>query len=139
MKQATIAFSNLERLSVRSARISPQSANYTCRKHENQKAWCGILQEGNAALAPTDCLPLLHQSVQASDALLYSFRFRLDVKVPRFRKINLEKVRSSLDKTCRKCGFTITPDLVKLVDSDQIECPKCGEKFAPASGRHLAN
>jgi hypothetical protein len=30
-----------------------------------------------------------------------------------------------------KCGFTITPDLVKRVDFERIECPKCGEKFSP--------
>jgi hypothetical protein len=38
-----------------------------------------------------------------------------------------------------KCGFKITPDLVKRVGFERIECPKCGEKFAPASGRHIAN
>ena len=48
----------------------------------------------------------------------------------RSRKLNLEKVRASLDNTCPKCGFTITPDLVKRVDSDTLECPKCGERFA---------
>jgi ribosomal protein S27AE len=51
--------------------------------------------------------------------------------MPRSRKINREKVLASLDKTCPKCGFTITPDLVKRVDFEQIECPKCGEKFQP--------
>jgi ribosomal protein S27AE len=38
-------------------------------------------------------------------------------------------VLASLDKTCPKCGFTITPDLVKRVDFERIECPECGEKF----------
>jgi len=51
--------------------------------------------------------------------------------MPRSRKINLENVKASLDKTCPKCGFTITPDLVKRVDFERIECPKCGEKFQP--------
>jgi predicted RNA-binding Zn-ribbon protein involved in translation (DUF1610 family) len=41
------------------------------------------------------------------------------------------KVQASLNKTCPKCGFMITPDQVKRVDSEQIECPKCGEKFRP--------
>jgi ribosomal protein S27AE len=53
-------------------------------------------------------------------------------RMPRSRKINLEKVRASLDKTCPNCGFTITPDLVKRVDFERVECPKCGEKFQPA-------
>jgi predicted RNA-binding Zn-ribbon protein involved in translation (DUF1610 family) len=51
--------------------------------------------------------------------------------MPRSRKINLEKVRASLDKTCPKCGFTITPDLVKRVDSERMECLECGERFKP--------
>ena len=40
---------------------------------------------------------------------------------------------ASLDKICPKCGFTITPDLVRRVDFDLIECPECGEKFQPGS------
>jgi ribosomal protein S27AE len=52
--------------------------------------------------------------------------------MPRSRKINLEKVRASLDTKCPKCGFTITPDLVKRVDFERLECPKCGERFRPA-------
>jgi ribosomal protein S27AE len=50
-------------------------------------------------------------------------------EMPRSRKINREKMLASLNKTCPKCGFTITPDLVKRVDFERIECPKCGEKF----------
>jgi ribosomal protein S27AE len=51
--------------------------------------------------------------------------------MPQSRKINLEKVLASLDTKCPKCGFTITPDLVKRVDFERIECPKCGAKFQP--------
>jgi ribosomal protein S27AE len=51
----------------------------------------------------------------------------------RSRKINREKVLASLDKTCPKCGFTITPDLVKRVDFERIECPECGRSFASAN------
>jgi ribosomal protein S27AE len=53
--------------------------------------------------------------------------------VPRSRKINLEKALASLNTTCPKCGFTITPDKVKRVDFERIECPKCGERFAAKS------
>jgi ribosomal protein S27AE len=49
--------------------------------------------------------------------------------MPRSRKIDLEKVQASLDKTCPKCGFTITPDQVKRVDFERMEYPKCGERF----------
>jgi hypothetical protein len=41
--------------------------------------------------------------------------------MPRSRKIDLEKVQASLDKKCPKCGFTITPDLVKRVDFERME------------------
>jgi len=51
----------------------------------------------------------------------------------RSRKIDLEKVRASLNKTCPNCGFTITPDLVKRVDFERVECPKCDEKFRPSA------
>jgi ribosomal protein S27AE len=53
--------------------------------------------------------------------------------MPRSRKIDLEKVQASLDKTCPKCGFTITPDQVKRVDFERMECPKCGGKFRTCS------
>jgi ribosomal protein S27AE len=59
--------------------------------------------------------------------------------MPRSRKINLDKVLASLDKTCPKCGFTITPDLVKRVDFERIECPKCGERFRSDAGKALAS
>jgi len=41
-------------------------------------------------------------------------------------------VLASLDKTCPRCGFTITPDLVKRVDFERIEGPECGETVQPA-------
>jgi predicted RNA-binding Zn-ribbon protein involved in translation (DUF1610 family) len=49
----------------------------------------------------------------------------------RSREIDLAKIQASLDKTCRKCGATITPDLVRRVDFERMECPKCGERFKP--------
>ena len=32
---------------------------------------------------------------------------------------------------CPKCGATITPDQVKRLDFDLMECPQCGERFPP--------
>ena len=46
---------------------------------------------------------------------------------------------ASLDKTCPKCGFTITPDLVKRVDFERIECPECGETFQPRNKEASGN
>jgi ribosomal protein L37AE/L43A len=51
--------------------------------------------------------------------------------MPRARKINLEKVRASLDAVCPKCGKLIAPANVRRIDFERIECPVCGEKFAP--------
>jgi ribosomal protein S27AE len=51
--------------------------------------------------------------------------------MPRARKINLEKVRASLDTVCPKCGSLILPAEVRRVDFERIECPICGERFVP--------
>jgi len=78
-----------------------------------------------------------HASESRANTLpkVYSLCLRLDVRlifpVPRSRKINLEWVLASLNTTCLKCGFTITPDLVKRLDFEWMECPKCGERFQP--------
>ena len=53
--------------------------------------------------------------------------------MPRSRKINLAKVQASLDTICPKCGKTISPAEVRRVDFTRMECPACGERFAPPS------
>jgi ribosomal protein S27AE len=55
--------------------------------------------------------------------------------MPRSRKINLEKVRVSLDKVCPKCGKSIPPAEVRRVDFERIECPVCGEQFVASPVR----
>jgi len=45
--------------------------------------------------------------------------------------LNLEKVQASLDAVCPKCGKVITPAEVQRIDFERIECPACGEWFAP--------
>ena len=47
------------------------------------------------------------------------------------RKVNLEKVQASLDAACPKCGKAISPAEVRRIDFERIECPACGERFAP--------
>jgi hypothetical protein len=54
--------------------------------------------------------------------------------MPSSRKINLEKVRASLDVVCPKCGRAIPPAEVRRVDFERIECPACGKKFVPCHG-----
>jgi hypothetical protein len=47
------------------------------------------------------------------------------------RKVNLAKVQASLDVVCPKCAGLITPAQIRRIDFDRIECPVCGERFAP--------
>jgi predicted RNA-binding Zn-ribbon protein involved in translation (DUF1610 family) len=51
--------------------------------------------------------------------------------MPRSRKINLERVRASLDAVCPKCGKVIPPAEVRRIDFESIECPVCGGPFVP--------
>jgi ribosomal protein S27AE len=53
--------------------------------------------------------------------------------MPRSRKINLEKVRASLDAVCPKCGKLVPPAEVRRIDFERNECPVCGERFVPAT------
>jgi predicted RNA-binding Zn-ribbon protein involved in translation (DUF1610 family) len=47
------------------------------------------------------------------------------------RRINLEKVKASLNTPCTQCGHEITPAEIERVASDQLRCPKCGCTFTP--------
>jgi ribosomal protein S27AE len=51
--------------------------------------------------------------------------------MPQKQKINLEKVLASLNTVCPKCGYSITPDKIRRIDSEQMECPECGARFIP--------
>src|SRR5438552_5460601 len=44
--------------------------------------------------------------------------------MPSKQKINLEKMKASLDTLCPKCGYSIPPEKLYRVDSDHIQCPK---------------
>jgi hypothetical protein len=46
------------------------------------------------------------------------------------RKVNLAKVKASLDVVCPKCGGLITTAQIRSVDFERVECPACGERFA---------
>jgi hypothetical protein len=49
--------------------------------------------------------------------------------MPRSRKVNLEKVKASRDKTCPKCGAAITPERVKRLEFNVMECPVAARGF----------
>jgi predicted RNA-binding Zn-ribbon protein involved in translation (DUF1610 family) len=59
-----------------------------------------------------------------------AYNFRLPM--PSKQKINLEKVRASLNTLCPKCGYSIPPEKLYRVDSDHVQCPECGERFIPS-------
>ncbi len=46
-------------------------------------------------------------------------------------KIDLDRVRASLDTVCTKCGYRIPPAEIQRVDSESMRCPACGGKFVP--------
>jgi len=52
---------------------------------------------------------------------------------PTLTKNQSGQVRASLNTMCPKCGATITPDLVKRLEFERIECPKRGKKFRPSA------
>jgi predicted RNA-binding Zn-ribbon protein involved in translation (DUF1610 family) len=51
--------------------------------------------------------------------------------MPRKEKINLAKLLASLNTTCQKCGYSNPPEEIRRIDSERMECPKCGEQFIP--------
>jgi ribosomal protein S27AE len=51
--------------------------------------------------------------------------------MPRSRKINLERVRASLDAVCPKCGALLLSADVRRIEFEHIERPVCGERFVP--------
>jgi predicted RNA-binding Zn-ribbon protein involved in translation (DUF1610 family) len=52
--------------------------------------------------------------------------------MPGRRKVNLDKVRASLNTICMECGYSIPPSEVQTLDSQRLKCPKCGKDFVPA-------
>jgi ribosomal protein S27AE len=49
--------------------------------------------------------------------------------MPSRKKINLEKVRASLNTVCPKCGKVITPAEMQPIDFERMKCPACGKLF----------
>ena len=56
--------------------------------------------------------------------------------MPSKQKINLVKVKAALNTVCTKCGYAIPPARIRRIDSEQIECPECGERFIPGKAAH---
>jgi hypothetical protein len=59
--------------------------------------------------------------------------------MPSKQKINLEKVMAALNTICTKCGYAIPPDRIRRIDSEQIKCSECGQRFTPGEQPALAS
>src|SRR5215469_8025508 len=51
--------------------------------------------------------------------------------MPRRGKLDLEKIRASLNTPCPHCGHSITPEERTHVDTEHLECPQCKKRFIP--------
>src|SRR5271156_1601212 len=98
---------------VTSHQISTASQNCCAR---SKRCNLPIRRYGTRRLAGS--IPSAHRNVGARGAN--------DVKS---RKVNIEKVRASLNTTCPKCGKVITPTEVMQLDFERMKCPACGELF----------
>lgn len=49
----------------------------------------------------------------------------------RSRKINLDKVKASLNILCPKRGCSIAPDKLPHIDFERV-CSECGQRFIPS-------
>jgi DNA-directed RNA polymerase subunit RPC12/RpoP len=56
-------------------------------------------------------------------------------RVPRFKKINLGKVKECLGTVCPKCGRVIEPAEIQRVNFEEIACPDCGSRFQAGKGK----
>ena len=52
--------------------------------------------------------------------------------VPKRGKIDIEKIRASLNTPCPECGHNITPAERQYLSSGKIICPQCKLIFSPA-------
>jgi len=49
------------------------------------------------------------------------------------KKVDLARVRGSLNTVCPRCERSIPPNEVRRIDFDHVVCPGCGAKFVPGS------
>lgn len=47
-------------------------------------------------------------------------------------KLDLEKIRASLNTPCPHCGHSITQEERTHVDTEHLECPQAGRDLSPA-------
>jgi len=59
------------------------------------------------------------------------FSFAYNPLVARSRKLDLEKIRATLNATCPHCNTSIPPDKQVRLDFEHMKCPGCGQTFTP--------
>jgi DNA-directed RNA polymerase subunit RPC12/RpoP len=51
--------------------------------------------------------------------------------MPARRKLDLEKIRASLNTVCPYCSASIPPEDQNRMDWEHMKCPHCGKDFIP--------
>ena len=78
---------------------------------------------------PLQLPPLLRPTSQSVLSRKVTF-VSSSIAVPRRGKLDLEKIRASLDTPCPHCGHSITPEQRTHVDTEHLECPSCHARCA---------
>jgi hypothetical protein len=66
-----------------------------------------------------------------SISLLCAFYSPIMLRVAGHRKLDLEKIRASLNVTCPHCNASTPPDKQVRLDFEHLRCPGCGKTFVP--------
>ena len=53
------------------------------------------------------------------------------LRMSRRGRLDLAKIRASLNTLCPHCGHSITPEERTHVDTEHLECPLCKKRFIP--------
>ena len=75
------------------------------------------------ARCPASCNPIEAQDNSPTSPGTSKASTKIARTMPSSRKINLAKVRASLDVVCPKCEKSISPAEVRRADFEHIECP----------------
>jgi predicted RNA-binding Zn-ribbon protein involved in translation (DUF1610 family) len=68
----------------------------------------------------------------------YVWRTHRFIGMPARRKLELKKIRASLNTVCPHCNVSIPPEDQNRVDSEHMKCPSCGKALIPNPSFRLA-
>ena len=93
----------------------------------------GSLYQNQRNARPSNC-PAVRRFVTLPPAIPINPQGLIPYQIesmPSRKKTNLPKVLESLTTLCPACGFSITPEKIRRIDSTKIVCPDCGKVFEP--------